>query len=65
MRVILIRFKPEMGLDDAINTAILTLKESFDGEMDENSIEIGVADESRKFRVLTPSEVKDYLGEVL
>uniref|UniRef100_A0A6A7G7A7 Proteasome subunit alpha type-2-B n=1 Tax=Hirondellea gigas TaxID=1518452 RepID=A0A6A7G7A7_9CRUS len=59
------RYSPEMELEDAIHTAILTLKESFDGEMDEHSIEIGIADESRKFRVLTPSEVKDYLGEVL
>ena len=53
-----------MELEDAIHTAILTLKESFDGVMDEEAIEIGVVGEDRKFKVLTPAEVKDYLQEV-
>eukprot|EP01083_Nonionella_stella_P021241 58896_1 len=58
------RYNPDMELEDAIHTAILTLKEGFDGDMNEHSIEIGIVDKSRVFRVLTPSEVKDYLGEV-
>ena len=59
------RYSEDMELDDAIHTAILTLKEGFDGEMTENNIEIGVVGAAdRKFRVLTPAEVKDYLGEV-
>ena len=51
-------------LEDAIHIAILTLKEGFEGAMNENNIEIGVVGEDRKFRVLTPAEVKDYLAEV-
>lgn len=51
-------------LEDAIHIAILTLKEGFEGAMDENNIEISVIGEDRKFRVLTPAEVKDYLAEV-
>jgi 20S proteasome subunit alpha 2 len=51
-------------LEDAIHIAILTLKEGFEGAMDENNIEIGVIGEDRKFRVLTTAELKDYLAEV-
>jgi hypothetical protein len=35
----------------------------FEGEMTCDNIEVGVVDSSGKFRVLTPSEVKDYLEE--
>lgn len=53
-----------MELDDAVHTALLTLRESFDGEMNENNIEVGVISESDKtFRVLSAAEVKDYLDE--
>jgi len=54
------RFSNELELDDAVHTAILTLKESFEGEMTENNIEIGISD-STGFRRLRPDEVKDYL----
>ena len=54
-----------MELEDAIHTAILTLKEGFEGEMNENNIEIGIiTSEDKKFKVLTPSQIKDYLGVV-
>eukprot|EP01117_Protostelium_nocturnum_P001650 TRINITY_DN1201_c0_g1_i3.p1 TRINITY_DN1201_c0_g1~~TRINITY_DN1201_c0_g1_i3.p1 ORF type:complete len:235 (-),score=65.45 TRINITY_DN1201_c0_g1_i3:205-909(-) len=58
------RYKEDMELEDAIHNAILTLKEGFEGEMNENNIEIGIIGEDRKFRTLTPSQVKDYLGEL-
>lgn len=33
--------------------------------MNENNIEIGVvSDQDKKFRILTPAQVKDYLGEI-
>eukprot|EP01087_Luapelamoeba_hula_P018300 TRINITY_DN587_c0_g1_i1.p1 TRINITY_DN587_c0_g1~~TRINITY_DN587_c0_g1_i1.p1 ORF type:complete len:239 (-),score=61.11 TRINITY_DN587_c0_g1_i1:41-757(-) len=61
------RYKDEIGLEDAIHTAILTLKEGFEGEMTEHNIEIGVVqqvEDQHVFRVLTPEEVKDYLTEM-
>eukprot|EP00741_Cyanophora_paradoxa_P021510 tig00021357_g20766.t1 len=58
------RYNEQMELEDAIHTAILTLKEGFEGEMNERNIEIAVVGEDKKFRVLTPAEVKDYLSEV-
>jgi 20S proteasome subunit alpha 2 len=57
------RYNEEMELEDAIHTALLTLREGFEGEMTCDNIEVGVVDSSGKFRVLTPSEVKDYLEE--
>jgi 20S proteasome subunit alpha 2 len=53
-----------MELEDAIHTAILTLKEGFDGQIAANNIEIGIVGEDRKFRILTTAEVSDYLSEV-
>jgi 20S proteasome subunit alpha 2 len=58
------RYNAEMELEDAIHTAILTLKEGFEGAITENNIEIGIIDDSRKFRVLSAQEVRDYLHEV-
>lgn len=91
-----------MELEDAIHTAILTLKvlllqnlqivplfcivywqikkqyqkaspelflpqysqESFEGQMTEDNIELGVCNE-QGFRRLTPAEVKDYLASIV
>ena len=58
------RYSDDMELEDAIHTAILTLKEGFDGQISAENIEIGVVAEDRKFRVLTAAEVADYLSEV-
>jgi 20S proteasome subunit alpha 2 len=58
------RYSSEMELDDAVHTAILTLKEGFDGQMTHENIELGIVGRDGKFRALAPSEVKDYLGEV-
>jgi 20S proteasome subunit alpha 2 len=52
-----------LELEDAIHTAILTLKESFEGQMTEDNIELGVCTKDG-FRKLTPPEVKDYLAAI-
>merc|ERR1711872_297359 len=36
------RYTDDLELDDAVHTAILTLKESFEGQMSKDNIEIGV-----------------------
>ena len=65
-----------MELEDAVHTAILTLKEGYEGQMTEDTIEIGIAElhetinkEGNKesvgrFRKLKPLEVKDYLSNI-
>eukprot|EP01119_Soliformovum_irregulare_P008109 TRINITY_DN20_c0_g1_i2.p1 TRINITY_DN20_c0_g1~~TRINITY_DN20_c0_g1_i2.p1 ORF type:complete len:235 (+),score=56.31 TRINITY_DN20_c0_g1_i2:88-792(+) len=58
------RYNDDLELEDAIHTAILTLKEGFEGEMNENNIELAIVDDKRKVRVLTPAQVKDYIGEI-
>ncbi|GLD95735.1 hypothetical protein PINS_up016744 [Pythium insidiosum] len=57
------RYNEDMEIEDAIHTALLTLRESFEGEMEENNIEVAVIKDDKKFRVLTPAEVKDYLQQ--
>jgi len=58
------RYNKDMELEDAINTAILTLKEGFEGAITEENIEIAVVGADKKFRLLTEQEVKDYVKEV-
>eukprot|EP00057_Strongylocentrotus_purpuratus_P031347 XP_784338.2 PREDICTED: proteasome subunit alpha type-2 [Strongylocentrotus purpuratus] len=57
------RYNEDMELEDAVHTAILTLKESFEGQMNEDNIEIGICNETG-FRRLAPAEVKDYLASI-
>ena len=57
------RYNEDVELDDAIHTALLTMREGFEGEMNEHNIELGVIGEDRVFKVLTPAEGKDYLDE--
>jgi len=57
------RYSEELELEDAVHTAILTLKESFEGQMTEDNIEIGIAN-AEGFHRLTPAEVKDYLASI-
>ncbi len=61
------RYSDDLDIEDAIHTAILTLKDSFEGELTEKNIEIGVirdSDPNKAFKILTQNEIKDYLREV-
>merc|ERR1711920_1031002 len=59
------RYNEDIEVEDAIHTAILTLKEGFEEAITAENIEIGVIrDTDRQFKVLTPAEVQDYLSEV-
>ena len=57
------RYNDDLELDDAIHIALLTLRESYEGEMTEFNIEVGIVGADRVFRILTPQEVRDYLDE--
>ena len=50
--VSLSRYNDDISLEDAIHTALLTLKEGFEGQMTEKTIEIGVV------TVPTPEELE-------
>merc|ERR1719197_202238 len=58
------RYNEEMEIEEAVHTAILTLKEGFEGAMDENNIEIGIIKDDKTFVKLTPAVIKDYLTEL-
>jgi hypothetical protein len=57
------RYSENLELEDAVHTSILALKESFEGQMTEDNIEIGICNKTG-FRRLEPSEIKDYLASV-
>lgn len=46
-----------------MHTAILTLKEGFEGKMTPDNIEVGICDENG-FRRLDPSSINDYLVNI-
>ncbi|KAJ3369662.1 Proteasome subunit alpha type-2 [Kappamyces sp. JEL0680] len=70
-------YSATMEIEDAVHTAILTLKEGMDGALSENLIEVGISQVQMKanrdgeivphqiFRSLTPEEVKDYLANIV
>ncbi|KAG6028557.1 putative proteasome subunit alpha type-2 [Claviceps sp. Clav32 group G5] len=70
------RYSEELELEDAIHIALLTLKDNIEGEMNGDSIEIGIVGPPAehllglegvegavgpRFRKLTPQEIEDYL----
>jgi 20S proteasome subunit alpha 2 len=57
------RYTDDVEIDDAVHIALLTMRESYEGEMTEHNIEVGIVGADRVFRILTPSEVRDYLDE--
>ncbi|KAJ1838749.1 Proteasome subunit alpha type-2 [Coemansia sp. RSA 2708] len=68
------RFNGDMELEDAVHTAILTLKEGIEGQMTEESIDIGIIHTSLAaqdtsttpaFKRLTTAEIKDYLSNII
>jgi len=58
------RYQDDISLDDAVHRAIRILKEGFQGEMDENNIEISIVNEKGEFKSLAPARIKDFLEEV-
>lgn len=58
------RYSDDMELEDANHTALLTLKEGFEGQISGSSIEVAIVTDDSKCKVLTAAEVSDYLAEV-
>lgn len=58
------RYSNDMEIEDAIHTALLTLKEGFEGQISGNNIEVAIVGPDQTFKVLTAAEVSDYLEEV-
>ena len=57
------RWTADMELEDAIHTALLTLREGFEGEMTASNIQVAVAKANGTFHVLAPHQIQDYLDE--
>ncbi|XP_030970297.1 uncharacterized protein LOC115990625 [Quercus lobata] len=52
-------YTDDMELDDAVQTAILMLKEGFEGQISSINIGIGIIGTDKKFGELTPAEIDD------
>lgn len=57
------RWTADMELEDAIHTALLTLREGFEGEMTASNIEVAVCKRDGTFQLLQPHQIQDYLDE--
>lgn len=57
------RYTPDMELEDAIHTGLLTLKEGFDGQMTAENTEVGRVFQGR-FEILSVEQLKDYLDQI-
>ncbi|KAL7560883.1 hypothetical protein ACA910_008167 [Epithemia clementina (nom. ined.)] len=57
------RWNEDMELEDAIHTALLTLREGFEGEMMAHNIQVATVRKGGKFTILTPQQIQDYLDE--
>jgi 20S proteasome subunit alpha 2 len=60
-------YQEDIDIEDAIHSAIKCLKDSFEGELTERNIEIGViksSDKDKAFKQLSQSEIVDLLREV-
>lgn len=70
------RYAESMEIEDAVHTAILTLKEGMDGALDATLIEVGISQVVMKanrdgevvahdvFRSLSVAEVGDYISNI-
>jgi len=59
------RYSPDLSIEDVIHIALLTLKEGYEGQMSSKNIELGViSKEDKKFKLLSPAQIQDYLNEL-
>ena len=57
------RWTADLELEDAIHTALLTLREGYEGEMTSTNIQVAVVKKDGQFQVLQPNQIQDYLDE--
>lgn len=57
------RYTEDMELEDAVHTALLTLKEGFDGKMTAENTQVGRVVGNR-FEILTVEQLRDYLDQI-
>ena len=56
------RYKDGLSIDDGLSIIISTLREGYDGEVNENNIEIAIL-KSTGFELLTPEQIRNYLKD--
>jgi len=57
------RYQSDMELEDAVHTALITVKDGLDGEMNPDSVEVGVVRKG-SFAILNAAELADYITQI-
>lgn len=57
------RIADDVELEDAVHTALLTLKENFDGKISFENIQVGCITDN-KFHILSDDQLRDYLDQI-
>ncbi|GAM28148.1 hypothetical protein SAMD00019534_113240 [Acytostelium subglobosum LB1] len=58
------RYNDDLEIEDAIQTALITLKEGFETQLTESNMELAIIGVDKKFSILSPSQIKDYLANL-
>ncbi|EFA82613.1 proteasome subunit alpha type 2 [Heterostelium album PN500] len=58
------RYSDDLEIEDAVQTALITLKEGFETQLLETNMELAVVGADKKFKILSASEIKDYLANL-
>lgn len=59
------RYSEDLEVEDAVHMALLTLKETFEGQMTKDNIEVGIANhKTGLFTILTKEQIQDYLANL-
>jgi len=58
------RYNDKIEMEDAIHTALLTLKDGYEGVMNGKNIEVGIIEIGGEFHKLSPSQIDDYLAVI-
>jgi 20S proteasome subunit alpha 2 len=56
------RYRDDLSLDDGLSIVISTMREGFDGELNEKNIELAIL-KSTGFELLTPEQIRNYLRD--
>jgi 20S proteasome subunit alpha 2 len=56
------RYQDGLSLDDGLAIVISTMREGYDGELNENNIELAIL-KSTGFELLTPEQIRNYLKD--
>lgn len=63
MLLFILRYAEDLDLEDAINTAIQTLRQNFEGQLSAKNLQVGVVETAvGGFRLLSTAQIEEHLA---